>query len=133
MPSLLFQMTPTRGMSITDVSFGSDSSPHASAGIVPGGGSSGGMAPLSLNSPNFVPRQHLVLTRVSETKGVEIIMYNITRDSQDRLVKATDDLCHWVSARARLAETIVHQVAHSGVLKGGQMGPSPSQNMYLEQ
>ena len=107
---LMFQMTPTRGMSITDVSFGSDSSPHAvAAGIVPGGGSCG-MAPLSLNSPNFVPRQHLVLTRVSESKGVEIIMYNITRDPQERLVKATDDLCHWVSARARLAETIVHQV-----------------------
>ena len=117
--SLLFQMTPTRGMSITDVSFGSDSSPHASAGIVPGG-----MAPLSLNSPNFVPRQHLVLTRVSETKGVEIIMYNITRDSQERLVKATDDLCHWVSARARLAETIVHQVLMRSTIKiqGGQKG-----------
>jgi len=98
--------TPTHRMSL-DASFGSTEG---------GGGAAtnSGLAPVSLSSSSsptsFIARQHLVYTRICyDRKCIDIAMYNVTKDCQERLVKASHDLCHWVTARSTLAESIVAQ------------------------
>jgi len=56
----------------------------------------------------FVPRHRLVIARVSK-RQIVFFFYNLSKDCQDRLVRATSNLGHWFTARSSLTSSIVAQ------------------------
>ena len=71
-------------------------------------GLQGMLQTIQTTSQVFVPRQRLVLAKVTRKK-MRFYFYNISRDCQDRLVKHSSNLGQWFTARTSLMSSIVTQ------------------------
>jgi hypothetical protein len=71
-------------------------------------GLQGMLQTIHTTSQVFVPRQRLVIAKVSK-KEINFFFYNLSKDCQDRLVRQTSNLGHWFTARSSLMSSIVAQ------------------------
>jgi len=71
-------------------------------------GLSGMLQTIQTTNQVFVPRQRLILARVSK-KHICFYFYNLSKDCLDRMVKQTSNLGQWFTARTSLMSSIVSQ------------------------
>jgi len=71
-------------------------------------GLSGMLQTIQTTNQVFVPRQRLILAKVSK-KDISFYFYNLSKDCLDRMVKQTSNLGQWFTARTSLMSSIVAQ------------------------
>ena len=71
-------------------------------------GMSGMIQTIQTTCQVFVPRQRLIIAKVS-SKNITFYLYNLSKDCQERLKKQTSNLGQWFTARTSLMGSIVAQ------------------------